>query len=148
VIRLMPPCVPLVGQGNNGRVKRLITVGLTLAIALATAAPTQAAIRVLDRARDRGAAAEASAAGEVVGPNRLWVKVKARPSQRVHVDWTVTCSLGSSDGSRNGRFSARTPFRHRVRMPFRHPDSCSFVATAQLDDSGRLILILLAGVPG
>jgi hypothetical protein len=128
-------------------VKRLIPVGLTLAIALATAAPAQAAIRVLDRARDRGGAPVASAAGEVTEPNRLWVKVKARPSQRVHVDWTVTCSRGNGTGSRDGRFNARTPVRRLVRRPYRRPDSCSFVATAQLGDSGRLILILLAGVP-
>jgi hypothetical protein len=129
-------------------VKRLIAVGVTLAIALGTAAPTQAAIRVLDRARDRGGAAMASAAGEVAQPNRLWVKVKARPSQRVHVDWTVMCSRGSGTGSRDGRFNARTPVRRLVRMPYQSPDSCTFAATAQLDDSGRLILILLAGVPG
>jgi hypothetical protein len=74
--------------------------------------------------------------------------VKARPSQRVRVDWKVTCLRGSGTGSREGRFNARTPVRRRVQMPFRRPDSCSFVATAKLRDSGRLILILLAGVPG
>jgi hypothetical protein len=137
-----------VGQGSIRCVKRLITVGLTLAIALVTAAPAQAEIRVLDRARERGDAAQASAAGEVAEPNRLWVKVKARPSQRVHVDWMVTCSRGSGTGSRDGRFNARTPVRHLVGMPYRNPDSCTFVATAQLNVSGRLILILLARVPG
>jgi hypothetical protein len=128
--------------------KRLIAVGLTLAIALATAAPTQAAIRVVDRAVDRGAVAVVSAAGEVAQPDRLWVKVKAHRNKGVHVDWAVKCSSGTDEGSKDGKFNALAPVRRRVSVPLRHPDSCTFVATAKLLGSGKLVLILLARVPG
>jgi len=140
--------VALVGEVNNEDVKRLITVGATLAIALATAAPTQAAIRVIDRAVDRGDVPVVSAAGEAAQPNRLWVKVKAHRNKGVHVDWTVTCKSGTDQGSKDGKFNATAPVRRRVSVPLRQPDSCTLVATAKLLGSGKLVLILLARVPG
>lgn len=136
------------GSSRPRSVRLLIPVGLALAVTLATATPAQAAIRVVDRQRARGDFAVTTASGSVDEPRRLWVKVNARPNQGVSVSWVVTCTRGFGAGSRDGDFDATTPVRRAVRMNYRMPDSCTFAASAQLDDSGRLTVTLLARVPG
>lgn len=127
--------------------KRVIACGVALAFAVGTASPAVAAIQVVDRARARGGYATATATGSVDEPRRLWVKVNARPNQRVVVIWSVECSRGGSVGSRDGDFIATTPVKRLVRMNYRRPDSCTFAATVVLNDSGRLTVTLLARVP-
>jgi hypothetical protein len=123
-------------------------MALGASVIISTAVPAEATVRVVDRARARGDFAVAVASGSVDNPRRLWVKVKAQSNQGVYVAWTVVCSRGSGAGSRDGDFNATTPLRRRLRTPYRQPDSCSFSASAQLDESGRLTVILLARVPG
>ena len=135
-------------RGSIRRVKRVISFGLALAFAVGTASPAVAAIRVVDRARARGNFAIATASGSVDEPRRLWVKVNARPNERVVVTWSVVCSRGSGAGSRDGDFNAMTPVKRPVRMNYRRPDSCTFAATAFLGGDGRLTVTLLARVPG
>ena len=139
---------PRASRGSIRRVKRVFSFGLTLAFAVGMSSPALAATHVVDRARAHGDFAVATASGSVDEPRRLWVKVYARPNQGVHVAWNVVCSRGSGAGSRDGAFNATTPVKRPVRMNYRRPDSCTFSAAAQLDDSGSITVILLARVPG
>lgn len=124
----------------------LLTALLTIVL---LAEPALADIIVVDRAVGRGDYAVATASGTVDEPRRLWVKVKARPNQRVDVYWITTCARGTGAGSRDGDFSGITPVKRRIGMSYRRPDSCSVAATAQLSGRGRkIVVIILARVPG
>jgi hypothetical protein len=130
----------------TSRLARAAATALIVSFTIAIAVPAQGTIRVVDRSRARGDFAVTSASGSVDEPRRLWVKVRARPNQGVHVTWIVTCSRAGDSGSRDGDFNATTPVRRLVKMPYRRPDSCTFAGSARLDDSGRLTLILQARV--
>jgi hypothetical protein len=130
------------------RTLRPLTAAFALMLTL-MAEPAIADIVVVDRATARGDYAVATASGTVDNPRRLWVKVKARPNQRVDVYWLTVCSKGYGAGSKDGDFSGLTPLRKRIGMPYRRPDSCTVSASAQLSGRGRkIIVIILARVPG
>jgi hypothetical protein len=101
----------------------------------------------IDRDTSDGLYAGAMAHGLVDYPSRLWVKVRVRPNQRVHVDWSLTCYHHGDSRSRDGGFRAITPVKRVLRIPYAEADRCSVTATAQVDDLGRLVVILLARVP-
>lgn len=104
----------------------------------------EAATKVIDRQTARGDYAIATAGGNVNHPKRLWVKVTSRPHERVFVSWSDTCGKGFGAGSKSGHFRATTPVgRHRLKMPYRRPDSCSVAASAQLQGTGRRIQVTL-----
>jgi hypothetical protein len=123
---------------------KLGTLALAASLVLAVDSPASARVIVIDKARARGDFATAVASGNVRKPKRLWVKVKSRPHQRATGSYSVVCTKGSGAGSRSGNFSGRTPFRRRLRKPYRRPDSCTVAASAQLKRGGRLTVILLA----
>jgi hypothetical protein len=126
--------------------KALVAGGLATAL---LAGPALADVIVVDRAVGRGDYAVAVASGNVDRPRRLWVEVRARPNQRVDVDWVTVCSRGSGAGSRDGSFSGITPIRRRIRMSYRRPDGCTVSASAQLSGPGRrIVVVILARVPG
>ena len=134
-------------MGARG-VRTAIVAGL-LAALTALAEPALAAVIIVDRAIARGDYAVATAGGSVDRPRRLWVKVGARPNQRVDVSWVTVCSRGFGAGSRDGSFSGVTPLRRRIAMPYRRPDDCTVSASAQLSGRGRrIVVIILARVPG
>ncbi len=125
--------------------RRAIVAGIVLV--LVSGGIARADVRVIDKATARGDYAVATASGNVDRPARLWVKVKARPSQSVDVYWLVVCSKGLGAGSRDGDFTAVTPVKRVMRMPYRHPDSCTVSASAQLSGPGtRIVVVLLARV--
>jgi hypothetical protein len=136
-------------KGVSG-MRRIVSVLVVSVFALlALAEPAWARIVRVDRAVARGDYAIAVAGGDVDRPRRIWVRVKADPNQRVDVSWTVVCSRGYGAGSRDGDFSAVTPFTRRLAMPYRRPDGCTVSAAASLSGRGnRIVVIILARVPG
>jgi len=100
-------------------------------------------LRVIGQQTASGDSATALASGTAKHPRALYVRVRATPSQRVSVSWSMTCSKGLGAGSRSGDFTAYTPVTRRMPFPTRKPDSCSVSATAQLDDSGTIKVALL-----
>jgi hypothetical protein len=127
--------------------RRTCLVGLiTLALVIITTTEAAADIRSIGRCRARGDFAICVASGSVDNPSRLWVKVRSTPNQSVDGSWTVVCSRGFGAGSRDGNFSGVTPLKRRIRMPYTNPDDCTLSGSAQLSDSGRLVVILLARV--
>jgi hypothetical protein len=126
-------------------VKRLAIAAL-LVMALATAGTigaTQAALRVIARKSASGDFAVALASGRANKPTALYLRVLARPNQRVDANWTMVCSKGLGAGSKSGRFSAVTPETRRLRMPMTRPSSCIVSGGAQLRRSGRVTVLLL-----
>jgi hypothetical protein len=128
-------------------VRKSITAAIVAPVLVAALAQTaRAEIVVIDRGRAVGPQALGSASGSVHNPKRIWMKVKSRPSQRIDASWSMVCSHGSLPGTRDGDFSGRTPIKRRLGMPFRRPDSCSVASRAQLTDTGRIFVVLLARV--
>jgi hypothetical protein len=126
--------------------RRIAVWVVALGLVAGTAAPANATTKVIDRQTARGDYAVVVASGSVDNPNALFVKVKARPNQHVSVSWNDVCSKGYGAGSKDGSFSGVTPIKRRIKMPYTDPDSCSFAASGQLDNSGKIIVILLARV--
>ena len=138
--------------------KRLGSVALAgIAATVFVAAPASAAPSIsgspastyshfINGCRARGDFATCVAGGSVNKPLSLWVHVNARPNQRVFVAWSDVCSRGLGAGSKSGSFYARTPVRHRMRMPYLHPDSCTVSADAQLQHGGNRIHVWLTAI--
>jgi hypothetical protein len=82
--------------------------------------------------------------GNVDRPRAIYVKVKARPAQRVDVAWLAVCSKGYGAGSKDGDLTGRTPLVRRIRLPYDRPDSCTASASAQLADGGFVKVQLYA----
>jgi hypothetical protein len=122
-----------------------LTLLLTFFVTLIATEAT-ADIRKIGQCRSRGDFASCVAGGSVNDPARLWVKVIARPSQRVDGSWSVVCSRGTGAGSRIGDYAGVTPLKKRVRMNFADPDHCSLSSAAQLSDGGFIRVLLLARV--
>ena len=72
------------------------------------------------------------------GIKNIYAHVSASPNQSVAVAWSMTCVKGSGAASSSGHFTATTPIRRYLRMPFFHPSSCSVATDAQLSGSGSL----------
>lgn len=123
----------------------IASVGGVLMLAV-LAQTASAKIIVIDREKARGEFQYAQAAGAVDDPKRIWVKVKSRPRQEADGVWNMHCEKGYGSGATDGHHSGSTPYRRRLRMPYRRPDSCNVVANAQLSDSGLIIVVLLARV--
>jgi hypothetical protein len=121
---------------------------LALLIAALTAAETigaaQSALRVIGRKSASGDFAIALASGRATKPTALYMRVRARPNQRIDANWTVVCNKGLSAGSKSGRFAATTPVTRRLRLPMTRPSRCVVSGTAQLRHSGRVTVLLLA----
>lgn len=126
------------------RTKRLALLLLLAFLVTITATEATADIRRLDRCRANGDFAICVARGSVDDPIRLWVKVTARPNQRVEGSWSLFCT-GSGE-SRSGDFAGITPIKKRVRLNSADPDTCSFSSWARLSDSGGIKVVLLARV--
>jgi len=80
-------------------------------------------------------------------PNALFVKVRARPNQTVDVSWSLTCHDEGNSRNRRGAFSAVTPVKRRLRIPYADAEECFVRAEGVVRNRGRIILILLARVP-
>ena len=72
------------------------------------------------------------------GIKNIYAHVSASPNQSVAVAWSMTCVKGSGAASSSGHFTATTPIRRYLRMPFFRPSSCSVATDAQLSGSGSL----------
>jgi hypothetical protein len=116
---------------------------------------------VIAHASVTGDYATTVATGHASRPLTIDVLVYTKPSQRVHMAWTMTCKRGLGAGSKSGSFDRSTiplsitggtsptgvhlPWTiHGLRMPMRRPDSCIVSADAQLQRGGRLIVQILA----
>jgi hypothetical protein len=87
----------------------------------------------------RGDYAICSAGGNAIRPRHIRIHVRASPNQHVSGAWLVVCSRGSGVGSRSGSFSGMTPRNRTIRQNYRHPDSCTVSADAQLSGTGNWI---------
>jgi hypothetical protein len=123
--------------------KRRYVVGTVIAVALAAVTPALAGLgKRIGRGSARGDYAVASAGATANDPSRLYMKVTARPRQRITASWSMTCGKGFGAGSKSGDFAGRTPEVRRMRMPMRNPDTCYIGSSAQLNDSGRIVIRL------
>lgn len=121
---------------------------MALALIVILAEPAWAKIVVVDRDRAHGDYAVALASGMVDRPTRLWVRVESSPKKDVRVTWSTSCTKNSVTRPKSGEFTARTPLERAVRMGYRRPDECTFTARGSLGVKGRILVILLARVPG
>ncbi len=101
----------------------------------------------IGRAVDSGLYATAIADSHVDYPEALWVKVQARPNQRVDVSWSLTCYDEGNSRSRSKDFTATTPLKRTLRIPYAEAEECFVNTLASLDDRGRVTIVLLARVP-
>lgn len=92
----------------------------------------------------QGDYATCTAGGNVNYPRTIRVYVYATPRQQASGYWSVTCSKGNGAGSENGRFSGSASFYTTIKMPYRHPDSCSVGADAQLGTGGHIVVQIAA----
>ena len=118
-------------------------LGLMVPAVSASTHAAPAAVRHLGSCRARGDVAICVAGGNVNHPSSIHVHVTANPAQRVSGSWTVVCSRGFGAGSKSGNFRGRAgatihPLTVPVKMPYKHPDSCTASADAQLSGHGRL----------
>jgi hypothetical protein len=79
----------------------------------------------------------------VKDPKALYVRVRARPDQRVEGDWSILCLRGSAARERFGVISAVTPIQRRVRLPYSRPDQCHLTAFARLAGEGDWVKVAL-----
>lgn len=119
--------------------------------ALATPASASATpFHFIKGCRAQGDYAICTASGSVNHPHSITVHVIARPGQHVSGAWSVVCTKGTGAGSKSGNFSgwasARSNLTHKLKMPYRRPDSCTVAADAQLAHSGHIHLWLTAVV--
>jgi hypothetical protein len=121
---------------------RLAAVPVACAAALA-GVPTAHAM-VVDSESARGHRAYASAAGVIVTPASIALRVAATPRQRVSGSWTMVCSAGFAAASASGSFSGGTTLRLTLPIPLSVPDHCTVLAGAQLAHRGRVRVTLLA----
>jgi hypothetical protein len=57
----------------------------------------------------------------------------------------VICTKGSAAGSKNGKFTAKTPYRTQLKMKPSKPDNCTVIVSARLSKrGGRVTVTLLA----
>jgi hypothetical protein len=84
--------------------------------------------------------AVAVASGTAKKPRTIHVQVRTRPAQGFDANWSVTCSRGTGAGSKSGRFSGSGSRAKRIRLPMRRANTCYVGASAQLDDSGRIVV--------
>lgn len=111
------------------------------------ASPAAADVVTIDKAHARGDYAIAVASGSVRNPRKVFVIIRSKPWQGVSAAWSMTCSKGSGAGSKSGNFGGRTPIKHKLRRPYARPDYCSVAVSAQLKDSGYVLVIIRARVP-
>jgi hypothetical protein len=99
---------------------------------------------VIDRDSKLGKHASAEASGESGRVDKLWVRVRASPNQRVTGSWTVACRSGTATSRDADNFGGRTPLT--IPLPdISFPDGvCTFVGDASLAGSGRVTVELLA----
>ena len=123
--------------------KSRLIVGIVITVALAAVTPALAGLgKRIGKGSARGDYAAASVGGTAHNPNKIYMKVTARPRQRITASWSMTCAKGFGTGSKSGEFAGRTPEVRRLRMPMRNPDDCYLGASGQLDDSGRIVIRL------
>jgi hypothetical protein len=115
-----------------------------LSAALASAPAAALAADVIASKSASGDFAIVVASGHASHPHTLKVKVRTRPRQRATGNWNVVCSKGTGAGSKSGNLSGTGTFTRKLRMPTRNPDDCVVSAGAQLADSGRITVTLLA----
>lgn len=134
------------------RVSRVVRGALALAlctsilVGLAQPALAEDIVRI-GRDASHGWFAQVLAEGSVQFPNALFVKVRARPNQTVDVSWSLTCHDEGNSRNRRGAFSAVTPVKRRLRIPYADAEECFVRAEGVVRNRGRIILILLARVP-
>jgi hypothetical protein len=121
----------------------VFAVAAAFLTAVETIGAGQTALRVIGRKSTSGDYAIALASGRARKPTALYMRVLARPNQRIDAAWTMVCSKGFGAGSKSGRFSASTPVTRRLRMPMTRPDDCTVSGSAQLRRSGRVTVLLL-----
>lgn len=89
--------------------------------------------------RASGAFSTCDEAGDATKPAAIQVHVTAKPNQSVLVSWDNVCSEGLNAASTSGQFTATTPIDRKIGQPYKHPDSCTVAAGAQLENgSGSL----------
>lgn len=103
-----------------------------------TVATVNHRVRHIGSCRAVGDFAVCVASGNAIRPHRIRSHTSASPNQRVDVTWSMVCSRGTGVGQRSGSFHGFTPVNRILRHSFRHPDSCSVVAEAQLAHSGHI----------
>jgi hypothetical protein len=123
---------------------KLSAVAAAFALSVVTGASGASATwKVFASKSASGDFAIALAGGKANHPQRLAVRVRTKPAQRVSVSWTMVCSKGLGAGSKSGQFKAAAPLLRALKMPMRHPDDCIVSASAQLDRSGSVRVALL-----
>jgi hypothetical protein len=126
------------------RVTRRIAVPL-IAVAVLALPAVAFASRVIATKSGQGDHAVAIAGGTAKKPKALYVKITTTPAQHATGNWTLVCSRGTSAGSKSGDFSGRGTFQRTVKLPIKHPNTCTVSAAGSLDGSGRIRVTLLAG---
>jgi hypothetical protein len=109
-----------------------------LAVAVPASAATATRIKQVGSCTAQGDYATCDASGTVNRPRELIVHATSSPGQQVRVYWSMTCAKGMGAGSKSGQFTAATPLRRAMKMPYRRPSWCSVAAGAQLSDGGHL----------
>jgi hypothetical protein len=122
---------------------RLIALGSLPVLAVALAAAPSAEAKPIDTGSASGDYAIAQASGNVKKPGTIRVKVTASPRQKVSVNWTMVCSQPDGGaGSKDGKFTAKTPVTRTLKKPAKKVTDCTVSALAQLSDSGKIKITL------
>jgi len=132
-------------------INKLTSLLAATAAALLVAGPAAASTatsqsKTVGSCHARGDYAICDATATVNHPLRIYVHVAASPRQKVAGSWDVTCTKGDGAGSESGSFSGKTTLTRKVRMSYRHPDSCVVSAGAQLSNGGHSIHVWLTAV--
>jgi hypothetical protein len=119
---------------------RVAALSAALVAPILVVQPASAAVtHPVGSCRISGDFATCVASGNATGGiKNIYAHVSASPNQSVAVAWSMTCVKGSGAASSSGHFTATTPIRRYLRMPFFHPSSCSVATNAQLSGSGSL----------
>ncbi|MBV8396258.1 MAG: hypothetical protein JO064_08375 [Actinobacteria bacterium] len=94
----------------------------------------------------------AYASATAKAPNSVSAKITATPSQKVKIQWSMTCTKGgttdadaynSSTTPKSGISSISAPGSLKLGLPFAKPSSCAITVYSTLSKSGKQTLTVI-----
>lgn len=121
---------------------KIVPLAALLAACLATPAVALAA-HTIGTGKASGDFAIATASGSIDSPGTIKVTITAEPNQKVDANWNMVCSEpGGGAGSKDGKFTAKTPVTRTLKKPASKVTDCTISALGQMSKGGKITVKL------
>ena len=129
----------------GGRLTGTILIVAALGLLLAGAAGARPTLKVIGTGTLLKGGLYAYAQANALGPTSIFARVTTTPSQKVFLQWSITCSkrapaaavagqgaYDASTASKSGQRNVTSPATTTIPLPFAYPKSCSVSLYAKL----------------